>query len=55
MPVRAMFESPIAIKDTGHVDLEYEVLHADNPMRGVISSFAHMRGVLARMVSSGHG
>ena len=29
-------------------DLEYEI-HADDPMPGVISSFAYMRGVLAGM------
>jgi len=32
----------------GFVDLEYEI-HADDPMPGVISSFAYMRGVLAGM------
>ena len=53
MPVRAMFESLIAIKYSGFVDLEYEV-HAENPMPGVISSFAYMRGVLAGMGFSDH-
>ena len=46
MPVRKMFEALIAMKYTGFVDLEYEV-HPDDPMPGVVSSFAYMRGVLA--------
>ena len=46
IPVRAMFKALIAMKYQGFVDLEYEV-HADDPMPGVISSFAYMRGVLA--------
>jgi sugar phosphate isomerase/epimerase len=46
MPVRRIFEALIAVKYGGFVDLEYEV-HADDPMPGVISSFAYMRGVLA--------
>jgi sugar phosphate isomerase/epimerase len=48
MPVRKMFEALIAIKYKGFVDLEYEI-HPDDPMPGVISSFAYMRGVLAGM------
>jgi sugar phosphate isomerase/epimerase len=48
MPVRGIFEALAAIKYKGFVDLEYEV-HADDPMPGVISSFAYMRGVLAGM------
>jgi sugar phosphate isomerase/epimerase len=46
MPVRQMFEALIAVKYKGFVDLEYEI-HPDDPMPGVISSFAYMRGVLA--------
>src|SRR5580692_7273935 len=46
MPVRKMFETLIAMKYAGFVDLEYEV-HPDDPMPGVISSFAYMRGILA--------
>ena len=46
MPVREIFEALAAIKYTGFVDLEYEI-HPDDPMPGVISSFAYMRGVLA--------
>jgi hypothetical protein len=48
MPVRKMFEALIAVKYKGFVDLEYEI-HPDDPMPGVISSFAYMRGVLAGM------
>ncbi|MDP9039520.1 MAG: sugar phosphate isomerase/epimerase [Acidobacteriota bacterium] len=48
MPVRAVFEALIATKYAGNVDLEYEI-HGDNPMPGVIESFAYMRGVLAGM------
>jgi len=46
MPVKRIFETLIAIKYKGFVDLEYEI-HPDDPMPGVISSFAYMRGVLA--------
>jgi sugar phosphate isomerase/epimerase len=48
MPVRKIFEALGAIKYKGFVDLEYEI-HADDPMPGVIESFAYMRGVLAGM------
>jgi sugar phosphate isomerase/epimerase len=48
MPMREIFEALIATKYKGFVDLEYEV-HADDPMPGVIASFAYMRGVLAGM------
>jgi sugar phosphate isomerase/epimerase len=48
MPLRRMFEALISIKYDGFVDLEYEI-HPDDPMPGVISSFAYMRGVLAGM------
>jgi sugar phosphate isomerase/epimerase len=48
MPVRKMFEALVAIKYKGFVDLEYEI-HPDDPMPGVIASFAYMRGVLAGM------
>jgi len=46
MPVRKMFEALVAIKYKGFVDLEYEI-HPNDPMPGVISSFAYMRGMLA--------
>jgi sugar phosphate isomerase/epimerase len=48
MPVREMFAALIAMRYQGFVDLEYEI-HPDDPMPGVISSFAYMRGVLAGM------
>jgi sugar phosphate isomerase/epimerase len=48
MPIREIFESLIAIKYQGFVDLEYEI-HADDPMPGVVESFAYMRGVLNGM------
>jgi sugar phosphate isomerase/epimerase len=46
--VRRMFEALIAIRYEGFVDLEYEI-HPEDPMPGVISSFAYMRGALAGM------
>jgi sugar phosphate isomerase/epimerase len=46
MPVRKIFEALIALKYKGFVDLEYEI-HPDDPMPGVIASFAYMRGLLA--------
>jgi sugar phosphate isomerase/epimerase len=48
MPIKKIFEALIAVNYNGFVDLEYEV-HPDDPMPGVISSFAYMRGVLAGM------
>jgi len=48
MPVKKIFEALGAIKYKGSVDLEYEI-HADDPMPGVIESFAYMRSVLAGM------
>jgi sugar phosphate isomerase/epimerase len=48
MPVKGIFEALIATGYKGFVDLEYEV-HGDDPMPGVIASFAYMRGVLAGM------
>jgi sugar phosphate isomerase/epimerase len=48
MPVRRIFEALMAMNYPGFVDLEYEV-HPDDPMPGVIASFAYMRGVLAGM------
>jgi sugar phosphate isomerase/epimerase len=52
MPVRRMFEALIATKYQGFVDLEYEI-RPDDPMPGVIASFAYMRGVLAGMGFTG--
>jgi sugar phosphate isomerase/epimerase len=54
MPIREMFAALIAIEYQGFVDLEYEI-HADDPMPGVIESFAYMRGVLAGMGYDGRG
>jgi sugar phosphate isomerase/epimerase len=48
MPMREIFEALIKTNYKGFVDLEYEV-HGDDPMPGVIESFAYMRGVLAGM------
>jgi sugar phosphate isomerase/epimerase len=46
MPVRKIFEALVEVKYRGFVDLEYEI-HPDDPIPGVIGSFAYMRGVLA--------
>ena len=54
MPVRKIFEALVAEKYKGFVDLEYEV-HPDDPMPGVIASFAYMRGVLVGMGYASHG
>ena len=48
LPFREIFEALIKINYKGFVDLEYEI-HADDPMPGVIESFAFMRGVLDGM------
>jgi len=48
MPVRQIFQALVEMHYPGQVDLEYEV-HANDPMPGVIKSFAYMRGVLAGM------
>jgi sugar phosphate isomerase/epimerase len=48
IPMRKMFEALIATQYQGFVDLEYEI-HPDDPMPGVIASFAYMRGVLEGM------
>ena len=48
MPVKQVFEALMQIKYPGTVDLEYEI-KGDNPMPGVVESFAYMRGVLAGM------
>jgi sugar phosphate isomerase/epimerase len=54
MPAKRIFEALSAIKYKGFVDLEYEI-HPDDPMPGVIGSFAYMRGVLAGMGYAGQG
>ncbi|MGA2570137.1 MAG: sugar phosphate isomerase/epimerase family protein [Terracidiphilus sp.] len=48
LPFREMFQALIEIDYQGFVDLEYEI-RADDPMPGVIESFAFMRGVLDGM------
>lgn len=48
IPIPRIFEALVATKYQGFVDLEYEI-HPDDPMPGVISSFAYMRGVRAGM------
>jgi sugar phosphate isomerase/epimerase len=52
MPVRGIFEALHAIDYKGFVDLEYEI-HEDDPLPGMIKSFAYMRGVLAGMEYEG--
>jgi sugar phosphate isomerase/epimerase len=54
MPVRDIFAALAAIQYKGFVDLEYEV-HGDDPMPGVSSSFAYMRGVLSGMGYASRG
>ena len=44
MPVKKIFEALTAIRYKGFVDLEYEI-HPDDPMPGVIASFAFIRSV----------
>ena len=48
MPVRAIFQALIDQHYPGYVDLEYEI-HADDPMPGVLKSFASMRDTLNKM------
>jgi sugar phosphate isomerase/epimerase len=48
MPVHEIFEALIKLRYPGNVDLEYEIF-PDDPMPGVMQSFAYMRGVLAGM------
>jgi sugar phosphate isomerase/epimerase len=54
MPIREIFQALIATKYQGFVDLEYEI-NGDDPMPGVIESFAYMRGVLTGMGYLTHG
>lgn len=48
LPFREIFEALTAINYPGFVNLEYEV-QADDPMPGVIASYAYMRGMLTGM------
>ncbi len=52
MPVPAIFAALNSIGYQGFVDLEYEI-HEDDPLPGMIKSFAYMRGVLAGMGLAG--
>ena len=54
MPVRRIFEALIAMKYDGFVDLEYEI-QPNDPMPGVTSSFAYMRGILAGLGYASQG
>jgi hypothetical protein len=54
MPVRRIFEALIARKYDGFVDLEYEI-QPNDPMPGVTSSFAYMRGILAGLGYASQG
>jgi len=48
LPVEKIFAALVAVRYPGYVDLEYEI-HEDDPMPGMIKSFAYMRGVMAGM------
>jgi len=48
VPVSAIFSTLKQMGYRGDVNLEYEVL-ADNPLPGMLGSFAYMRGALAGM------
>jgi sugar phosphate isomerase/epimerase len=54
MPVRKIFEALVAAKYKGFVDLEYEI-HPEDPMPGMMASFAYMRGVLAGLGYASQG
>jgi sugar phosphate isomerase/epimerase len=54
IPVREMFTALVETKYRGYVDLEYEI-HPDDPMPGVIGSFAYMRGILSGLGYANHG
>ncbi len=48
MPVVAIFKQLKKMKYPGYINLEYEI-NSDNPLPGMASSLAYMRGVLAGM------
>jgi sugar phosphate isomerase/epimerase len=48
MPVKEIFAALQSIGYQGYVDLEYEI-HDDDPLPGMLKSFAFMRGVVAGM------
>ncbi len=45
MPMPAIFQQLVAMGYSGYVNLEYEI-DAQNPLPGMLQSFAYMRGVL---------
>jgi sugar phosphate isomerase/epimerase len=49
LPVREIFETLVLERYQGFIDLEYEI-HPDDPMPGVIRSFAYMRDVKSGIV-----
>lgn len=46
LPFKEIFQALMTVKYKGYVDLEYEI-NGENPMPGVIKSYAYMRGVIA--------
>ena len=50
LPIPKIFKALLEVNYRGFVDLEYEI-HPDDPMPGVICSFAFMRGVISGMGS----
>ncbi len=46
MPIREIFQELIRMRYAGYADLEYEIKE-DDPLPGVLESFAYMRGVLS--------
>ena len=54
MPIREIFAQLIRMKYAGYADLEYEI-YEDDPLPGVVESFAYMRGVLSGMGYSATG
>ena len=45
MPIRGIFQELVRMRYAGFADLEYEIKE-DDPLPGVMESFAYMRGVL---------
>ncbi|MBW3627729.1 MAG: sugar phosphate isomerase/epimerase [Gemmatimonadetes bacterium] len=52
IPVAAFFRQLRAMRYQGHVNLEYEI-NANDPLPGMMLSFAHMRGILAGLTAAG--
>lgn len=50
MPIPQIFKELVKLNYQGHVMLEYEI-KADDPLPGMVKSFAYMRGVLAGMTA----